>query len=46
MTQFGVGSEDKNTLYIRNETYRMEYEVVRSPGRFDVEVLGHTFDEG
>lgn len=44
MTQFGVDTADAKTLYIRNELRREEYEIVLSEGRYDVEVLGHTFD--
>lgn len=37
---FGHGSGDPNVVYIRNEQVRMEWEVVRHPGRYAVEVLG------
>lgn len=43
---FGHGSEDPNVVYIRNEDLRHEYEVLRDPGRFDVEVEGHQIEQG
>lgn len=41
--RFGHGSGDKNIVYIRNERISHDFEVVRSPGKFSVEVLG--FDD-
>lgn len=36
--------EGPDPIYIRNETRMTEYEIVASTGRYDVEVLGHSFD--
>jgi len=38
--KFGYLSEDPNVFYVRNDRLRMEFEVVRSPGKYSVEVLG------
>lgn len=38
--RFGFGSGDSNVVYIRNDKMRTEYEVIRDPGYFSVEVLG------
>ena len=45
LTQFGVDADDDNTLYIRNELRMEEYEIVKSTGRYDVEVMGLVFDD-
>ncbi len=37
---FGHGSGDPNCVYVRNMERRMEYEVLRDPGHYRVEVLG------
>lgn len=37
---FGHGSGDPNCVYIRNMERRMEYEVLRDPGYYSVEVQG------
>jgi hypothetical protein len=37
---FGEQSDDPNTMHIRNEKLQLEFEVVRSPGYYAVEVLG------
>lgn len=37
---FGHGSGDPNCVYIRNMTRQTEYEVLRDPGLYSVEVLG------
>lgn len=42
---FGHGSGDANVVYIRNEELRHEYEVLKDPGRFDVEVEGHQIEQ-
>jgi hypothetical protein len=42
---FGFGSGDPNVVYIRNEKLRAEYEVVRNPGFFQIEVLGLQLEE-
>lgn len=40
LQKFGHGSKDRNVVYIRNPRFKTEYEVVRSQGKFAVEVLG------
>lgn len=45
LSRFGHGSEDPNIVYVRNDRIRMEWEIVRSPGKFAVDVLGFD-DEG
>lgn len=42
--KFGHGSGDPNVVYIRNETIRREWEVLRHTGQFAIEVLGHTIE--
>lgn len=37
---FGHGSEDENIVYVRNEKIECEYEILRDPGHFGMEVLG------
>jgi hypothetical protein len=37
---FGHGSGDPNVVYIRNEKLQAEYEVLRDPGSYEIEVLG------
>lgn len=38
--RFGHGSNDANVVYVRNESVRMEWEILNHPGRYAVEVLG------
>jgi len=38
--QFGRWSKDANVVFIRNETLAIEYEILRSSGKYTVEVLG------
>lgn len=40
LTQFGHGSKDRNTVYVRNERLDMDFEIVKSNGKYSVEVLG------
>lgn len=40
VTRFGLASGDANTIFIRNERLTMDFEVVRSEGKFAHEVLG------
>lgn len=40
MEKFGHGSGDENVVYIRNELLELDFEVVRSSGKFSIEVLG------
>jgi hypothetical protein len=37
---FGHGTDDENTLYIRNESLRMEWEILRNQGHSDVDLDG------
>lgn len=37
---FGHGSGDPNVVYVRNMTRAAEYEIIRDPGHYRVEVLG------
>ena len=37
---FGHGSQDKNVVYIRNETNGCEYEILKDNGSYEVEVIG------
>lgn len=38
--KFGYGSNDPNVVYVRNEGIHMEWEIVREPGAYSIEVLG------
>ena len=40
MNMFGHGSGDPDVVYIRNEHLEAEYEVLRDPGSYAVQVLG------
>jgi len=42
---FGHGSKDPNVVYIRNSKLLAEYEVIRDPGHYSVEVLGNEIEE-
>lgn len=42
---FGHGSGDPEIVYIRNETEKMEWEVILDQGRYEEEVLGLTIEE-
>lgn len=39
--RFGYHSDDKNVVYIRNDKLGLEFEVLRSFGKYAEEVLGH-----
>jgi len=43
-THFGDGSSDENVVHIRNSGLHMDFEVVRSFGSYEAEVLGMTDD--
>lgn len=43
LTRFGHGSKDNNIVYVRNTSLEIDFEIVRSTGRYAKEVLG--FDE-
>jgi hypothetical protein len=38
--KFGHGTRDPNVVYIRNEDFGMEWEILRNEGCFSIEVLG------
>jgi hypothetical protein len=40
LQRFGDGTEDQNTVFIRNERLSTDYEIVRSDGKYAHEVLG------
>lgn len=42
--RWGYGSDDSDVVYIRNPVLHMEWEVIRHPGRFEVEVGGLTLE--
>lgn len=43
--RFGHGSKDPNVFYVRNEKLHAEYEVIRNPGSYSIEVLGLAYEE-
>lgn len=45
LERFGHGSQDPNTLYIRNEVLGLDIEISRSEGKYATEVAGFTEDE-
>jgi hypothetical protein len=40
LLRFGVASGDPNVVYVRNDKLKMDFEILRSSGKFTVEVLG------
>lgn len=42
--KWGHGSNDPDVVYVRNDEYEHEFEITRSQGSYEVEVLGHTPD--
>lgn len=40
LLRFGVGTDDPNIVYVRNERLKMDFEVLRSTGKYTTEVLG------
>lgn len=42
LTRFGHGSHDRNVVYIRNERVGMDWEVIRSEGTYQHEVLSQS----
>lgn len=40
LERFGHGSEDLNVVYVRNDAREMDFEIIRDPGAYAVEVLG------
>lgn len=45
LTKFGYGSNDNNVVYVRNEKLGIDYEILRSRGKYTREVLGVIDDE-
>lgn len=43
--RWGHGTADSNTVYIRNDRFKSEYEVLRDPGMYSVEVLGNDVED-
>lgn len=43
--QFGHGSGDQNVFYVRNDKMKAEYEIIKDPGLYSVEVLGLEIQE-
>lgn len=43
---FGHGSNDQNLLFVRNTVLDSEYEIIRDPGHYAVEVLGAEIEDG
>ncbi|MCA1800665.1 MAG: hypothetical protein LC687_06440 [Actinobacteria bacterium] len=46
LTQFGHGSGDVNIVFIRNERLELDFEVLRSEGKYAHEVLGFEHSDG
>lgn len=40
MHKFGIGSKDRNTVYIRNERFKSDYEVIRDKRSYSEVILG------
>ncbi len=38
--RFGVGSKDNNIVYVRNDRLELDFEILRSNGKYAQEVLG------
>lgn len=43
-TKFGWESSDENTVHVRNDALHMDFEIVRSEGSYEEEVLGQQVD--
>lgn len=43
--RFGHGSNDNSVVYIQNDKYKAQYEVVKHSGHYSVEILGNAFEE-
>lgn len=43
LTRFGHGSNDKNILFVRNDSLELEFEIARHEGKYQVVVMG--FDD-
>lgn len=44
LSRFGENSGDENTVFVRNTKIDLDFEVVRSPGKYSVEVAGLSDD--
>lgn len=40
LTSFGLGSKDNNIVYVRNDRLELDFEILRSNGKYAQEVLG------
>lgn len=40
LLRFGVGSQDENIVYVRNEQLKIDFEVIRDEGSYTEQVLG------
>lgn len=40
VNRFGHGSKDPNVVYVRNEEREVEYQILRSEGRYMVDIIG------
>ena len=43
--KFGHGSNDPTVVFVRNDKYKAEYEVLKHDGAYQVDVLGLDWDE-
>lgn len=43
--RFGHGSDDPNVVYVRNLTRNTQWEIIRDPGHYRIEVLGLQMEE-
>jgi hypothetical protein len=40
LEKFGHGADDRNFVFVRNPELELEMEIIRVPGRYEVEVQG------
>ena len=40
LLRFGVGTDDPNRVHVRNDKLKMDFEILKSTGKFTTEVLG------
>jgi hypothetical protein len=45
LKRFGEGSGDRNIVLVRNNELKMDYEIIRSSGKYSEEVAGFTDDD-
>jgi hypothetical protein len=43
--QFGHGTDDPNVFYVRNDSLKAEYEIIKDRGRYEVIILGLQAEE-